>query len=156
MIRTLRLLLGLVALIVIVAFAIANRTPVDVSFAPLPVLVELPLYGVFLLGLTIGVLVGGIGVWLGGLAERHRAKRLRSRVWALENQLRLQKQQEEKARAERYTAQKAHGAAGRGRLSPPARIPSATRRGPAPATAGALPNHRAALGPRRARGRAGR
>jgi uncharacterized integral membrane protein len=106
MIRTLRLLLGLVALLVIVAFAIANRTPVDVSFAPLPVLVELPLYGVFLLGLTIGVLIGGSAVWIGGLAERRRAKRLRGRIWALENQLRLQKQQEEKARAERYGAQK--------------------------------------------------
>jgi hypothetical protein len=40
------------------------------------------------------------------MAERRRAKRLRGRIWALENQLRLQKQQEEKARAERYTAQK--------------------------------------------------
>jgi uncharacterized integral membrane protein len=106
MIRSLRLLLGLVALILIVAFAIANRTPVDVSFAPLPVTIELPLYGAFLFGLVIGVLIGGIGVWLGGLTERRQAKRLRGKVWALENQLRLQKQQEEKARAERYTAQK--------------------------------------------------
>ena len=106
MIRTLRLLLGLAALLVIVAFAIANRTPVDVSFAPLPVLIELPLYGVFLLGLAIGMLVGGSAVWIGGMAERRQARRARRRVSALENQIRLQKQQEEKARAERYTAQK--------------------------------------------------
>ena len=105
MIRTLRLLLGLVALIVIVAFAVANRTPVDVSFAPLPVTIELPLYGAFLFGLIVGVLVGGIGVWLGGLAARHRARRLRNKVWALENQLNLLKQREEKAQAERYRAQ---------------------------------------------------
>jgi len=105
MIRSLRLLLGLVALIVIVTFAIANRTPVDVSFAPFPLTIELPLYGAFLFGLVIGVLVGGIGVWLGGLAQRREARRLRSRVWALENQLRVQKQQEDKARAERYSAQ---------------------------------------------------
>jgi uncharacterized integral membrane protein len=105
MIRSLRLLLGLVALIVIVTFAIANRTPVDVSFAPFPLTIELPLYGAFLFGLVIGVLVGGIGVWLGGLGQRREAKRLRSRVWALENQLRVQKQQEDKARAERYSAQ---------------------------------------------------
>jgi uncharacterized integral membrane protein len=105
MIRSLRLLLGLVALIVIVTFAIANRTPVDVSFAPFPLTLELPLYGAFLFGLVIGVLVGGIGVWLGGFARRREAKRLRSRVWALENQLRVQKQQEERARAERYGAQ---------------------------------------------------
>jgi len=105
MIRSLRLLLGLVALIVIVTFAIANRTPVDVSFAPFPLTIELPLYGAFLFGLVIGVLVGGIGVWLGGLGQRREARRLRSRVWALENQLRVQKQQEDKARAERYSAQ---------------------------------------------------
>jgi len=67
--------------------------------------IELPLYGAFLFGLVIGVLVGGIGVWLGGLGQRREAKRLRSRVWALENQLRVQKQQEDKARAERYSAQ---------------------------------------------------
>ena len=105
MIRSLRVLLGLVALIVIVTFAIANRTPVDVSFAPFPLTLELPLYGAFLFGLVIGVLVGGIGVWLGGFARRREAKRLRSRVWALENQLRIQKQQEERARAERYSAE---------------------------------------------------
>jgi uncharacterized integral membrane protein len=106
MARTLRLLLGLAALIVIVAFAIANRMPVDVSFAPLPATIELPIYGVFLIGLIVGVLVGGIGVWLGSLGQRREAKRLRSKVWALENQLQILKQQEEKARAERYTAHK--------------------------------------------------
>jgi uncharacterized integral membrane protein len=106
MVRSLRLLLGVIALIVIVTFAIGNRTPVDVSFAPLPITIELPLYGAFLFGLIVGVLIGGIGVWLGGLAERHRARRLRNKVWALENQLSLLKQQEEKAQAERYRAQK--------------------------------------------------
>jgi lipopolysaccharide assembly protein A len=106
MARTLRLLLGLAALIVIVAFAIANRTPIDVSFAPLPGTIELPLYGVFLIGLIVGVLVGGVAIWLRSLGQRREAKRLRSKVWALENQLQILKQQEEKARAERYTAQK--------------------------------------------------
>jgi uncharacterized integral membrane protein len=106
MVRSLRQLLGLVALIVIVAFAVANRTPVDVSFAPLPVTIELPVYGAFLFGLIVGVLVGGIGVWLGGLAQRHEARRTRNKLWALENQLNLLKQQEEKAQAERYRAQK--------------------------------------------------
>jgi putative membrane protein len=106
MVRSLRLLLGLAALIVVVAFAIANRTPVDVGLAPLPVSTELPLYGVFLIGLIIGVLVGGIGVWLHSLGHRRQAKRLRSKVWALENQLQILKQQEEKARADRYAAQR--------------------------------------------------
>ena len=106
MVRIVRLLLGLVALIVIVAFAVANRQPVDISFAPFPITVELPLYGAFLFGLVVGVLVGGIGVWLGGLSRRRQARRLRSKVWALENQLQLLKQQEERARAERYSAER--------------------------------------------------
>ena len=59
MIRLIRLILALVGLIVIVAFAIANRAPVEVSFAPLPFVVELPVYGVLLLGLVIGGLLGG-------------------------------------------------------------------------------------------------
>jgi len=101
MVRIVRLLLGLAALIVIMVFAIANNRPIDVSFWPLPILIELPVYGVFLLGLVIGVLVGGFGVWLGGHAYRRDARRLRSKVWALENQLNIIRQQEEKAQAER-------------------------------------------------------
>jgi uncharacterized integral membrane protein len=106
MIRLVRLLLALVALIIIVAFAIANRTPVDVSFAPFPITVELPLYGAFLWGLVVGVLIGGIGLSLSGFAQRRRARRLSSKVWALENQINILKQQEERERAERYSTQR--------------------------------------------------
>ena len=106
MVRILRLLLALVALIVIVAFAVANRTPVDVSFAPFPITVELPLYGAFLWGLVLGVLIGGIGVWLSGVSKRRQARRLRSKVWALENQVNVLKRQEERERAQRYSAQR--------------------------------------------------
>ena len=105
MVRVLRLLLGLVALIVIVAFAVANRTPVEVSFAPLPVTLELPLYGAFLFGLIVGVLIGGVGVWLGGLGRRFGARRLRRRVGTLESELSHRRQEEERA-AERSRAQK--------------------------------------------------
>jgi uncharacterized integral membrane protein len=104
MVRILRLLVGLVALIIIVAFAVANRQPVDISFAPFPISLELPLYGAFLFGLVVGVLVGGIGVGLSGLAKRREARRLRGKVWALENQIKVLKQQEERERAERYSA----------------------------------------------------
>lgn len=106
MVRILRLLLALVALVIIVAFAIANRAPVDVSFAPFPITIELPLYGAFLWGLVLGMLIGGIGLWLSGLSDRRRARRLRSRVWALENQIKVLKQQEERERAARYSVQR--------------------------------------------------
>ena len=106
MVRIVRLLVGLAALIIIVAFAVANRQPVDISFAPFPISLELPLYGAFLFGLVVGVLVGGIGVGLSGLARRREARRLRSKVWALENQVAVLKKQEQRAHAENYSAQR--------------------------------------------------
>jgi uncharacterized integral membrane protein len=87
MTRLVRLIVGLIALLIIVIFAIANRAPVEVSFAPLPLAIELPVYGVFLLGLVIGGLLGGAVVWLNGHPYRRDARRLRNKVWALENQL---------------------------------------------------------------------
>jgi uncharacterized integral membrane protein len=102
MIRLIRTILALVGLIVIVAFAIANRAPVDVSFAPLPIALELPVYGVFLIGLVIGGLLGGIAVWLSGFGKRLAARRMRNKVWALENQVAALKQQERSAQAQGY------------------------------------------------------
>jgi lipopolysaccharide assembly protein A len=104
MVRVLRLILALIALVVIIAFAIANRAPVDVSFAPLPIVIELPVYGVFLFGLVFGMLLGAIWMLLAGAARRREARRLRNKTWALENQLSALRQEEERARAEERAA----------------------------------------------------
>jgi uncharacterized integral membrane protein len=104
MIKLLRLIVGIVALVVVIAFAIANRTMVEVGLAPLPTTIELPVYGVFLLGLVIGVLVGGIGVWVGGHAKRREARKARNRAWALENQLNVLKREADREQARRYSA----------------------------------------------------
>lgn len=104
MIKLLRLIIGIVALLLVIAFAIANRGVVQVGLAPLPTTIELPVYGVFLLGLVIGVLVGGIGVWIGGHAKRREARKARNRAWALENQLNILKQEANREQAKRYTA----------------------------------------------------
>jgi uncharacterized integral membrane protein len=102
MIRLIRTILALVGLIVIVAFAIANRTPVDVSLAPLPIALELPVYGVFLIGLVVGGLLGGIAAWLGGHRYRRDARRTRRTVRALEHQVADLKKQQPGAPAEGY------------------------------------------------------
>jgi uncharacterized integral membrane protein len=104
MIKILRILLGLVGLLVVVAFAVANRTPVAVSLAPLPIVLELPVYGVFLLGLVLGGLLGGIALWLGGARSRWRARRLRNQVGALESQMAVLKKREQTGRTAGYAA----------------------------------------------------
>jgi lipopolysaccharide assembly protein A len=115
MTKLLRTLLALVALIAIVAFAVANRTPVPVSFAPLPILMELPVYGVFLLGLVLGSLIGGLALWLSGIPQRFRARRMRKRVSALENQVAVLQKREQRALAESYPQQREMIAAGTSR-----------------------------------------
>jgi uncharacterized integral membrane protein len=112
MTKILRTLLALAALIAIVAFAIANRTPVPVSFAPLPILMELPVYGVFLLGLVLGGLIGSLALWLSGIPQRFRARRMRKRVSALENQVAVLQKREQRAGAESYSAERGIMAAG--------------------------------------------
>ena len=115
MIRLLRLLIAIVALVVIIAFAIANRGIVQVGLAPLPTTIELPVYGVFLLGLVLGVLAGGIGVWLAGHAKRRAARKVRNRAWALENQLNVLKREADREQAKSYSAgRELAAAAGRG------------------------------------------
>jgi uncharacterized integral membrane protein len=98
MIKFLRILLGLVGLVVVVAFAVANRLPVAVSLAPLPIVLELPVYGVFLLGLVLGGLLGGVALWLGAARYRWRARRLRNQVGALESQMAVLKKREQTGR----------------------------------------------------------
>jgi uncharacterized integral membrane protein len=112
MTKFLRTLLAIAALLVIVAFAVANRTPVPVSFAPLPILIELPVYGVLLLGLVLGGLIGGLALWLSGIPQRLQARRMRRKVSALENQVEVLQKREQRARAESQPAQRDMIAAG--------------------------------------------
>ena len=114
MVKALRILLGVLGLLVVVAFAIANRTPVEVSFAPLPTLIELPVYGVFLLGLVLGGLIGGLALWLSGIPQRFQARRMRKKVSALESQVAVLREREQRARAESYPAQRGMVTAGSG------------------------------------------
>jgi lipopolysaccharide assembly protein A len=107
MLKILRLLIGLVALIIIVSFAVTNRGPVEIGLAPLPTVIEVPVYGVFLFGLVVGVLVGGIGTWLAGLPKRRRAARARRRAASLEKELVALKKREGDGTANAYGGRRA-------------------------------------------------
>jgi len=107
MIKIFRLLLGLVGLVVIVSFAVSNRETVSMALWPLPETFEVQLFWVFLFGLVVGALLGGIGMWLGGMRKRGEARRTRRKAATLEGQLRSIKEQQEVAETTAYEEAKA-------------------------------------------------
>ena len=104
MLRLLRVLVGLTGLVVVVLFAIANRQPVDVSFWPLPVTVDLPLYGVLLVGLVLGVGLTALVASVEILRLRMRCRRLERRLRGFEYQARMAAEREEEAEVARTRA----------------------------------------------------
>ncbi len=77
---------------VIIAFAVANRQTVTVSFDPFSSVdpayaATLPLFAVILLVLILGVLVGGIAAWIGQAKWRRAARKLDGEVRALHQEL---------------------------------------------------------------------
>jgi uncharacterized integral membrane protein len=77
---------------VIIAFAVANRQTVMVSFDPFSstspaYAATLPLFVVLFVALILGVLVGGIAAWLGQRIWRRAARRLDGEVRALHDEI---------------------------------------------------------------------
>ncbi len=83
-----RIVTGLIVVplaIVIIAFAVANRQIVTVSFDPFSVTepaaaITLPLFALIILLLIIGVLLGGAAAWLRQSRWRSTARRLEREV----------------------------------------------------------------------------
>ena len=107
MIKLLRILLGLAGIVVIGAFSVSNRGLVEMGLWPLPATVEVQLFWVFLFGLAVGILLGGIGTWLGGMRRRREGRRMRNKAWALENQINVIKEQQQAEEAKAYEARRA-------------------------------------------------
>lgn len=76
-----------VASIVAIAFAIANRASVVVSFDPLPFAPSMPLFAVVLLAIGLGMLIGGVAAWLGQRKWRRLARERRRANDALQREL---------------------------------------------------------------------
>jgi len=78
--------------IVIVAFAVANREAVTVSFDPFSstapaYAATLPLFAVLFAVLILGVIIGGIAAWFGQGKWRRDARRLASEVRSLHQEV---------------------------------------------------------------------
>jgi uncharacterized integral membrane protein len=78
--------------VVIVAFAVANRQAVTVSFDPFSAVspayaATLPLFAIIFAALILGVLIGGIAAWIRQGKWRRAARRLDGEVRALHQEM---------------------------------------------------------------------
>ncbi len=80
-------LIGAALALVIVAFAISNRTGVELSFWPLPYVASLPTYILVLVPLVFGFLLGKFGAWASAFRWRRQARRAETRQKELEAEL---------------------------------------------------------------------
>lgn len=64
---------------VVAVFAIDNRALTTVEFAPLPYLIEMPLFLVILGSMFVGLLIGGVAAWLAQGRWRRKARELARR-----------------------------------------------------------------------------
>ena len=85
----------LVAVVLLIPFAVSNREPVSLGFWPLPFLVDLPLYLLVLMLLLVGFVVGAAAAWLAGRRTRRELRRRRRRVEGLERELAAARSQSE-------------------------------------------------------------
>lgn len=91
MLRFLKLLIAIPVLLAIVLFAVANRQVIRVSLDPFTreapqFFFDLPLFGLALIILAIGVVIGGVSAWLAQGRHRKAERRLRREVTRLSSE----------------------------------------------------------------------
>ena len=80
-------LLAIACALAAIAFALANRAPVTVSLAPLPVRMDLPVNLLVLASLAVGVLAGGTASWIVAGRRRRAERSARRQLAAAERAL---------------------------------------------------------------------
>ena len=84
MITLIRWIVSTIATITIIAFAVANRGNVSITWSPIHEQTELPVFLIGLVGMGFGFIVGGFMVWLNGSARRREMRKLKKTVKKLE------------------------------------------------------------------------
>jgi uncharacterized integral membrane protein len=98
--------------IVIIAFAVANRQAVTVSFDPFSstspaYAASLPLFVLIFVLVILGVIIGGVAAWLRQAAWRRTARRLDADVRTLHQELEAMRRRAAEDGARRETAVRA-------------------------------------------------
>jgi uncharacterized integral membrane protein len=99
MVRFLKLLILVPIAVVILAFAIANRTIVSISFDPFSnadsagALLMAPMFVVLFLTLIVGVFIGGIATWFTQGTNRHKARAARDEAERWQDEARRLREQ---------------------------------------------------------------
>jgi len=79
--------LVLIPLVLAAVFAVANRHDLRLQLWPLPWSLDLPVYLAVLVPLVLGMVLGGLAVWVAGHRTRAAARHHRRRAESLERQL---------------------------------------------------------------------
>lgn len=109
--RLLGWIVAAVAALILVAFSVANRGGITVSFAPLPFTLDVPVFAVALAALAIGLLAGALAKMVVGGPHRRIARERQHRIRALEREV-----AELRAERDRLRASGAQAARGGGSL----------------------------------------
>ncbi len=87
MIAVLRWMFACALTVIVVAFALSNRTPVEMIWSPVHAPAALPLFLPVLIGIAFGFLAGGFMVWLNGAAARSEQRRQKKAIRDLEKKI---------------------------------------------------------------------
>jgi uncharacterized integral membrane protein len=99
MLRLLRLLVAAVAAVYLVVFAVQNRAPIDVVLWPGAQEITLPVWGLGLVGIVLGVVLAGVVIFFGGMGWRSEAIAAKRKLRAQERRREAAERREEQAAA---------------------------------------------------------
>ena len=83
----LRNILGTLLALLLLAFALQNRSTVPITYSPIDEAITVPLYAVVLSVFIFGFLLGGFMVWVNTAPERRTSRHQRKAFKALEKEL---------------------------------------------------------------------